>query len=162
MNRLVPMTAVSALLLITGCSQAPENAAAPPAPPVDADKVAQARHGEDSPFLPLSFAEAQHRARTNDQPILIDFYTDWCGPCKQMDAHTWNQKKVIDWLDEHFVCIKYNATDPEKRPVAERYDVDSYPTMLLIDADGNELGRIKGGHDAQRLIGSLKDLLKPA
>lgn len=74
--------------------------------------------------------------------IMIDFYTDWCGWCKRLDKDTYSNAAVIKSA-EQFVSIKLDA-DRAGKPVAKKYGVSGYPTILFVDAKGEEYGRIGG------------------
>jgi thiol:disulfide interchange protein len=88
-----------------------------------------------------SFEAAQEKARVSKKPIMVDFYTDWCGWCKELDAKTYTAEEVID-ESQHFVSVKVNA---EKRTdLAQRYKVDGFPTILWVDSGGAELDRLPG------------------
>jgi thiol:disulfide interchange protein len=88
-----------------------------------------------------SFEAAQKKARASNKPIMVDFYTDWCGWCKELDANTYSAGEVID-ESQHFVSVKVNA---EKRTdLAQRYKVDGFPTILWVDSGGAELDRLSG------------------
>lgn len=58
-----------------------------------------------------SFDEGMAKAKAENKVLLVDFYTDWCGWCKKMDKATYENEKVITYLNKHFVAVKLN---PEK------------------------------------------------
>jgi thiol-disulfide isomerase/thioredoxin len=77
---------------------------------------------------------------------MIDFYTDWCGFCKQLDRTTWQDAKVLNWLSEKTVPIKINAE--MEREISKKYRIESYPTILFLKPDGNEIDRLGGYKNA--------------
>lgn len=80
-----------------------------------------------------------------DTPVLVDFYTDWCGPCKMMAPEL---KKVKKALGDRIIVLKINA---ETNPAAAiRYQVRGVPTLLLFRR-GEELWRQSGVVPASHL-----------
>jgi thiol:disulfide interchange protein len=100
-----------------------------------------------------SFEGAMQRARSEKKPILIDFYTDWCGVCKQMDSEVLPNKAVIAET-RNWITIKINA---EKRPdVAGAYGVTGYPTFVFAHASGKPLGILPGFAPAEEFTSIMR------
>jgi len=57
----------------------------------------------------LSFEEAQAKMKENPKKVFIDIYTDWCGWCKVMDKKTFSNQKVINYINENFYAIHFDA-----------------------------------------------------
>ncbi len=98
-------------------------------------------------------------AAEKKQPVLIDFYTDWCPHCKRLDAITFSDARVSEYFNkENYALIKIN---PEKDIEAEnKFKVYSYPTFVIFKPDGVELDRMLGFKYPDELIKSLEDLKK--
>src|SRR5688500_13217910 len=82
------------------------------------------------PFRAISFAEAQTAAQQEKKIVLIDFFTTWCAPCKKLDATTWKDAAVLDWLAKNCVALKLDAE--KHTDLASRYRVENYPTIVLL------------------------------
>jgi len=75
---------------------------------------------------------------------MIDFYTDWCGWCKKLDADTYPAPTVVK-QSEKFVPIKLNAEkDPDGIRLAKKFGVNGYPTVLFIDGNENLVYKVVG------------------
>lgn len=71
--------------------------------------------------------EALAAQKENPKKILMDVYTDWCGPCKLMDRETFSNKKVIAFINENYYPVKFDAEGTE--PInyqGEFYDNPGY------------------------------------
>lgn len=93
------------------------------------------------------FAEILRKAKAEKKPIMVDVYAVWCGPCKLMDAKTFAHPAIADWASKKLVSVKIDAEKGEGRKIARRYSVGSFPTVLFLDSDGNELDRLQGAFD---------------
>ncbi len=86
-------------------------------------------------------AKALTAAKSAGKPIIIDFYADWCIPCKELDAKTFNDPKVAAEL-ERFTRIKADLTraeDAKTKALTKEYAILGVPTIVIIDASGREL-----------------------
>ncbi|MFH1258929.1 MAG: thioredoxin family protein [Elusimicrobiota bacterium] len=95
--------------------------------------------------IPISWVynldEGLKSAKTAQKPLMVDFYTDWCGWCKKLDRDVYTDARIIK-LSEGFVCVKVDA---EKYPAdAQKYGVNGYPTIVFLKPDGTALDKIAG------------------
>ena len=113
-------------------------------------------------FFEGSFEQALQKAQTEQKKVFVDFYTVWCGPCKLMSEKVFPDPQVGAWFNEKFVSYQVNAEDKAFAAQVKKYQVRAYPTLLVLDASGNVLGRQEGALEpalllkfAQRATGEL-------
>jgi thiol:disulfide interchange protein len=83
-------------------------------------------------------------AKDQNKLIFMDFYADWCLPCRIMDDEVFSDPEIQDYLDEHYISVKVEADKGEGYMLATRYLVEGYPTLLFLDDNGKELTRKLG------------------
>ena len=94
-------------------------------------------------------------AKAEEKPLMIDFYTDWCGWCKKLDKDTYSSPKVQE-LAQRFICVKVNG---DKFPnLVSKYLIGGYPTIVFLDPDGREITRIVGYADARELSAKMEEI----
>ena len=94
------------------------------------------------------FAEVLRRAKAEGKAVMLDVVAAWCGPCKIMDKTTFSDPAVVDWSKRTVIPARVDAEKGEGRRIAARYATYSFPTVLFLDADGNEIDRLVGGYQA--------------
>ena len=100
-----------------------------------------------------TFEGAMQRARTENLPLMIDFYTDWCGWCKELDRQVFPAKAVVE-ESKKWVSIRINA---EKRPdVAGAYGVTGYPTIIFAQKNGVPLSTLPGFAPVPEFVAAMK------
>ena len=107
-------------------------------------------------FRDLDIEKASRQAVAENKLVFVDFYTDWCGPCKQMSRNVFPQKKVGQFMNSRFVCIQRDA-EKNGREEARRYQVKAYPTFLLIDPQkGEVISRLMGSMSADLFLEKME------
>jgi thiol-disulfide isomerase/thioredoxin len=120
--------------------------------------MAMAGGADEGMFRDLSLDRARQAATDGGKRfILIDFYTVWCGPCKKLDETTWKDQDVRDWLAKESVCLKVDAE--KDVPLADKYRINVYPTVLLLRPDGTEIDRLVGYRDARTFLADAREAL---
>ncbi len=83
-------------------------------------------------------------AKAQKKPVFIDFYTTWCGPCKQMDREVFRNRKVANFHNKEFINYKVDCEKGNGRNLASIFNIRAYPTLLFVDHKGNVLERHEG------------------
>lgn len=122
--------------------------------------------------------EAEKEMKDSDKPLFIDFYTDWCSWCRVMDRKTFTEPEVIDYINNNYIAVKFDAESKEKvsfRGKDYRYVKPqgggfrgvnsfayfslrgqlSYPSYAVIFKDGKLDRILKGYMDKGRLLEGL-------
>lgn len=82
------------------------------------------------------------KAKAEDKRVLVDIGAYWCPPCHRLDEELFTVAAVGQRLDAEFVAVHVDAEQGAGPELVERYDVQAYPTMLVLESTGVERGRI--------------------
>jgi protein disulfide-isomerase len=107
------------------------------------------------------FAKGLAKAKAAGKPALVDFTgSDWCVWCKRLDGEIFSKKEFKDFVKDKYELVMVDFPQlkplPKKKAEAnqalsEKYKVEGFPTVLVIDGDGKEIGRlgyVEGGPTA--------------
>lgn len=111
------------------------------------------------------------KAKTAGKPALVDFTgSDWCIWCKRLDEEIFSKKEFKDYVKDKFQLVEVDFPQvkplPKKKAeandaLAQKYKVRGFPTVIVMDGDGKELGRlgyVEGGPKA--FIAELEKVTK--
>jgi thioredoxin-related protein len=118
-------------------------------------KAAQA--DDEISFEKGSFSEVLQKAKDQNKIVMIDFITDWCIWCKHLDMRVYNNKEVVEYANAHQINWKTDA-EKEGKDLAKKYGVSGYPTLVFVDADGNEIDKIVGFYPAPDFLENIKKI----
>jgi len=86
----------------------------------------------------ISFEEAVKKTKKEPRPILVDVYTQWCGPCKMMTKNTFNHPQIAEYLNKNFYNVKFDAeTFDTVKFLGTQYDtiIDNKGTKALHETE---------------------------
>jgi len=100
--------------------------------------------------LTFSDANFQTEVLSSEQPVLVDFWAPWCGPCKMMAPAYEAAAKA---LEPHIRLVKLNSD--KEQAVAARLGIRGIPTMILFHHQ-REIARVSGAMSASQIIGWVR------
>ena len=103
--------------------------------------------------------QAYETSMKNNERMVIDFYADWCIPCKELDALTFSDERVIKEMGR-FTNYKLDMTKTtdENEALRKRFNVIGMPTVLIIDSQSKEMNRITGFVNAEEFLAFIKEV----
>ena len=103
----------------------------------ESENITNKNDEEDMNVLEINDLNFEHEVLKSDMPVLVDFYADWCGPCKILSPI------VVEIAQEKsdIKVVKINVDEAQN--VAIKYQIMSIPTLIVIK-DGNEVNRSVG------------------
>ena len=110
-------------------------------------------------FFHGTWAEALEKAKSEEKLIFVDAFASWCGPCKRMAAQTFPDPKAGEFFNANFLNLKIDMEKPENAEFAGKYPVNSYPTLMFIDATGKIVMKEVGGKTVDQLLETGKKAL---
>lgn len=128
----------------------------------------------------VTIDEALELQKKKPKKIMMDVYTNWCGPCKMLDKKTFHNKDVVAYVNKHYYAVKFNGegdesityktkafSNPNYNPANKnrrnsaheftRYlNVNAYPTIVFFDEKGDVISPIRGYQKPQQIELYLK------
>ena len=126
----------------------------------------------------ITFPELEVAMKEEPKPVMIDFYTVWCGWCRKMDNNVFKDPKVISYINTHYYAVKFNAEQKQtvtfkgrnykfvnsgrrgyNEIAAEIMDGQMrYPTLAFLNENFNILQLLRGYQTTEELFPILNFL----
>lgn len=112
-------------------------------------------------FSSVNFNEVRMKASQEGKLIFVDFYADWCTPCKWMEQTTFANEDVVNTLNGNFVSVKANIDEADGYNLKNAYEVRYLPTMLIFNSEGKLLDRVEETLSPRKLLELLEKYNAP-
>lgn len=107
-----------------------------------------------------NFASLLAKAKELNKPILIDAYTDWCGPCKMLDKQVFEDETAGAYINKNFIAYKLDMEKGEGPIVAMKFRVNAYPSTLFLSPEGYLLTKQIGFPEKEGYLDWCKEVAK--
>ena len=98
--------------------------------------------------------QALEKAKVEKKQVLVNFTgSDWCGFCIRLKKDVFDTREFAEYAEKHLVLVEVDfprkkEQSPQRkqanRKLQEQFKVEGYPTLVLLNADGKEVGRMVG------------------
>ena len=104
-----------------------------------------------------SYESGAKKASQAKKPIMIDFYTDWCGWCKKLDLEVYADAKIQSISDD-FICIKVNCE--RDQGTANQFKISGFPTVMFLSPQAQTVRRVDGFIDKDTMKTYMLEVAK--
>ena len=115
--------------------------------------ILSCRINNDYPWTNIDLDEIINN--NTDKLVLVDFETEWCVWCDRLDTDTYTDQRVIEFAKKNLISKKIDAEKNNGPQQKKKYRVKGYPTILLLDSEGNEIDRIIGYRPPEEFFNEL-------
>ncbi len=121
--------------------------------------MAVSSHAASAMHWESGWKQALNRAQQENKAVLVDFYADWCVWCRRLDTTTYRDPAVLSYVNSKLVPVKLNVDARDGQALARQYGVDGLPTIVILGANGKEIGRIPGYLPADRFLDAVRQVV---
>ena len=123
--------------------------------------VMGSERGERIQWIPYSESILVGSEKSN-RPVILDFYADWCGPCKALDKQVFSQPDIVA-LSKEFTTVRVDLTTRHEAQeiLQKKYEIRGVPTVIFIKGDGSEERklRVESYVDPEVMLKRMRELL---
>lgn len=108
-----------------------------------------------------TFQNILNKAKKENKLVFLDAFASWCGPCKLLERNVFPQKEVGEFYNKNFINSRFDMEKGEGRDIARKYGINSYPSLLFINGNGEVVFKGMGYMDISDFLEMGKDVLNP-
>ena len=101
-----------------------------------------------------SYDEGLALGKQEGKKMFLHFYASWCPSCKEMNKKTFQNSRVIDYLNRHFISSRVNSDNA--RRLVSQYSVRGVPLTYFISEKGEKISSLPGYVPSDKLLNILK------
>ncbi|SDZ88901.1 thioredoxin family protein [Pedobacter hartonius] len=112
----------------------------------------QSTSGQEIKFTTKTYKEVLAAAKTSHKKIFVDAFATWCSPCKELHKTTFKDAKAAPYFNKRFINYTVDVEKGEGIGLAKTWQVESLPTLLIIDENGKVIANHTGYIDGKGLM----------
>ncbi|MGY3803942.1 thioredoxin family protein [Pigmentibacter ruber] len=111
------------------------------------------------------FQNAVDIAKAENKPILIDIWADWCTACLEMEETSWQDPKLIEFLQQNFIVVKLDYTNlpDDIQILVNRWQINGLPAIAYFKANSDFAAKptilLQGYASAGKLMNTAMNLI---
>lgn len=106
---------------------------------------------EDLIFIKDDLRTGMNRAAGEGKLIFLEFWANYCTPCKVMEEYTYKNPSVIERMKSNYIPVKVNIQSFDGFDLKNQYKVTVLPTIIILDSKGRQVARYEESMSATRL-----------
>lgn len=109
----------------------------------------------------ITYKTALEKSKTEGKPIFIMLYADWCPHCNLMKKEVFSDAKVLDFLNQNYICLWKNIEKEEGTALKNKFRTTSLPAFLFVDSNETLLYALKGEMKSPEFLAEANYALNP-
>ena len=117
-------------------------------------------------------SKAREKAKAENKMVFMEFTgSDWCPPCKALRKTVLTSSEFVEYAKKNLVLVEVDFPNQKKqspelekanKELAEKFEIDAYPTIIILDRDGKQLSKESGygGEKPKDFIAKIEALKK--
>jgi thiol-disulfide isomerase/thioredoxin len=114
-------------------------------------------------IIEQNYDQAKLLATQQEKLLLIDFYTTWCVPCKQLDKQVFRDSSISKKVAKDFIVLRYNAENDSIFQLTKKHHIAMYPSAVVLNTEQRIIRQQYGtGGPDTNMVNNYLDFLEKA